>query len=301
MSWEIIAKILEIQPSNEFTSEMKFTAIAYANFARPDGSNVFPSVSTIAKITGYGERSVQRYKAALVSFGLLIPDGKGRHGTDKFRMPINSNRYATVTPLEFGGGDSPSGDNPSGVTVAHDPNEPFNTATAAAVFKMFQEEITKITPLLKKDLQAFLLKYPHDWILEAIQIAARQSVRKINYISSILQRWEAEGKDDGKKPRKDQQKKGRDESRPEYRKLPTAAEEEATGNYLKTPPKRVDPEIAERIRQREKEKAAQIELERQLQAAAQVTAIAEASRGKFMTLREWKEKQAQAAQTLAAA
>jgi hypothetical protein len=86
MAWKIVFQVLEMPITKEFTSELKFTALVYANFAKSDGSDVFPSVATVAQITGYHERSIQRYQRRLVDLGILIPDGRGRMGTNKYKF-----------------------------------------------------------------------------------------------------------------------------------------------------------------------------------------------------------------------
>mgnify|MGYP001205212066 CR=1 FL=1 len=68
---------------------LKFVLLAYSNFADHDGTNVYPSVATIAKKTSYSERSVQTITRILEGMGLLIPDGKGINGTNKWRIPVS--------------------------------------------------------------------------------------------------------------------------------------------------------------------------------------------------------------------
>ena len=43
--------------------------------------------------------------------------------------------------------------------------------------------------------------YPWEWVGEAFKIAAAENRRRWGYISAILRRWAAEGKDDGKSGR----------------------------------------------------------------------------------------------------
>jgi hypothetical protein len=40
--------------------------------------------------------------------------------------------------------------------------------------------------------------YPAEWIEQAVKEAVSLNIRKWRYIASILERWAAEGKDDGK-------------------------------------------------------------------------------------------------------
>lgn len=97
MAWKIVFQVLDMPITKDFTSELKFTAIVYANFANSNGDDAFPSVATVARITGYHERSIQRYQRRLVKLGVLIPDGRGRMGTNKYK----------VASIERGGTQSP--------------------------------------------------------------------------------------------------------------------------------------------------------------------------------------------------
>lgn len=55
----------------EFKPGHKYVLIAYADHADHHGRNIYPAVSTIAKKTGYDERSVQRLTKELNGMGLL--------------------------------------------------------------------------------------------------------------------------------------------------------------------------------------------------------------------------------------
>jgi len=78
----------------ELESTKKFVLLAYVDHADHDGKNIYPSVATIAKKTGYSERTIQRVTRELEKDGYLIPDGHGKQGTNKWR---------------YGGGDTVSG------------------------------------------------------------------------------------------------------------------------------------------------------------------------------------------------
>ena len=101
------------------------------------------------------------------------------------------------------------------------------------IFKTYEQNIGLLTPIISETLKDAENEYPEEWINEAFEICVAQNKRSWAYAETILKRWKTEGKDTGRGG-----KKPAEESRPEYRKLPTAAEEEASGNYLKTPPKR---------------------------------------------------------------
>lgn len=64
----------------------KFVLLAYADHADHDGNNVYPAIDTVAAKTGYNARTVQRATRNLEEKGLLIPDGVGPFGTNKWKI-----------------------------------------------------------------------------------------------------------------------------------------------------------------------------------------------------------------------
>lgn len=65
---------------------MKAIALAYADHAHDDGSHIYPSVDYVAWKTGFSRRSVQVITSQLVEVGVLVCDGKGNKGTNRYRM-----------------------------------------------------------------------------------------------------------------------------------------------------------------------------------------------------------------------
>lgn len=72
----------------DLPQDEKLVALAYADHADHDGTNIFPAISSIAQKTGYSERSVQRITRKLVERRLLLSDGEGPKGTRKWRMVV---------------------------------------------------------------------------------------------------------------------------------------------------------------------------------------------------------------------
>jgi len=104
---------LELDPNK------KFVLLAYADHANHNGENIWPAIETVAKKTGYHERSVQRITRELEEAGLLVPDGTGPKGTNKLKIPLNvgGDKIAPLTDCTQMG-DIPSGDIPSGDKIA---------------------------------------------------------------------------------------------------------------------------------------------------------------------------------------
>jgi DNA replication protein len=63
------------------------------------------------------------------------------------------------------------------------------------IFKLYEENIGPLTPLIADSLRDAEDTYPEEWIEEAIQIAVANNVRRWNYIDRILSRWQEEGRD----------------------------------------------------------------------------------------------------------
>ena len=104
----------------DFLPTHKFVLIAYADHADHNSRNIYPAVATIAKKTGFSERTIQRTTHDLEEMGLLIEDGTGPRGTNKWML--GGDTVSGVTPRQGDKkrkslGDIPSGDIPSGDTM----------------------------------------------------------------------------------------------------------------------------------------------------------------------------------------
>ena len=63
------------------------------------------------------------------------------------------------------------------------------------IFRLYEENIGPLTPLIADSLRDAQESYPEEWIEEAIRIAVANNVRRWNYIDHILTRWQEEGRD----------------------------------------------------------------------------------------------------------
>jgi DNA replication protein len=64
------------------------------------------------------------------------------------------------------------------------------------VFKLYEENIGALTPLLSDMLREAEREYPGEWFEEAFEIAVTRNVRNWKYIEAILRRWKENGKDE---------------------------------------------------------------------------------------------------------
>lgn len=61
------------------------------------------------------------------------------------------------------------------------------------IFKLYEENIGPLTPLLADALQDAERMYPLEWIAEAITLAVAKNKRNWKYVEAILKRWKVEG------------------------------------------------------------------------------------------------------------
>lgn len=64
------------------------------------------------------------------------------------------------------------------------------------LFKLYEENIGALTPLLADMLKEAEKNYPSTWFEEAIEIAVSRNIRNWKYIEAILTRWKENGKDE---------------------------------------------------------------------------------------------------------
>ena len=76
------------------------------------------------------------------------------------------------------------------------------------IFKLYEENIGPLTPLIADALKDSEKTYPPEWVAEALEIAVKNNKRSWKYVEAILRRW----KEDGhvkKQDRRDTQEDGR--------------------------------------------------------------------------------------------
>lgn len=142
-----------------------------------------------------GESTIRKYKGLLEEEGYLkIEKEKG----EVDRVAISQEMVMKMdTPLR----DSAPPATKQRGTPLLDSDEEYtkeyinnnNIGGAENIYKLFSENISELTPMLAEQLKAIEQDYPHDWIVQAIQEAVSNNVRKLKYIIAILKRWDKEG------------------------------------------------------------------------------------------------------------
>jgi DnaD/phage-associated family protein len=62
------------------------------------------------------------------------------------------------------------------------------------IFRLYEENIGPLTPMMSEMLQDAETTYPDGWIEDAIKIAVERNVRSWRYVEAILQSWQKEGR-----------------------------------------------------------------------------------------------------------
>ena len=75
------------------------------------------------------------------------------------------------------------------------------------VFKLYEENIGPLTPLIADALKDAEELYYADWIADAIELAVKNNKRNWKYCEAILKRWKEEGRAE-KQDRRDDKKSG---------------------------------------------------------------------------------------------
>lgn len=76
------------------------------------------------------------------------------------------------------------------------------------IFKLYEENIGPITPMIAEVLKTDENTYPAVWIKEAIEIAVTRNARNWKYVQAILERWQKEGRGNEQNRRDDSQDPG---------------------------------------------------------------------------------------------
>jgi DnaD/phage-associated family protein len=79
------------------------------------------------------------------------------------------------------------------------------TGTPPNIFKLYEDNIGPITPMMAEILKADEAEYPPDWIEEAIRSAVAHNARSWKYVQAILKRRQKEGHRDEQHRRNDSQ------------------------------------------------------------------------------------------------
>jgi len=66
------------------------------------------------------------------------------------------------------------------------------------IFKLYEENIGALTPLIADMLREAEKEYPSAWFEEAFEIAVAKNARHWRFVEAVLKRWKEKGKDERK-------------------------------------------------------------------------------------------------------
>ena len=195
MSVKVMGAVFDIEG---LSPTLKFVLLAYADHASHDGTGIWPAVQSIANKTGYSKRTIQNATKELQELGYMKKIGHHDSGTNLWKITI---------PYMGGAGDSPpgvteihsphAGDSPKPLVNHHiEPSEEEDN-----IFLLYESSIGLLTTNISEELKALEDDYPAMWITDAFAIAKENKAKSLKYVVSILSRWNANGKDDGYKPK----------------------------------------------------------------------------------------------------
>ena len=104
--------------------------------------------------------------------------------TEAGRRALGRLKKAGAAPMDS----SPTGKQPLVPSTEEKPN----------IFARYEDNIGTISPMLAEELKEAEAEYSWSWIDDAFKIAVTQNKRNWGYISAILRRWAAAGRDGGK-------------------------------------------------------------------------------------------------------
>lgn len=79
----------------------------------------------------------------------------------------------------------PEGFDEASVTLSH---------IRSNVFKLWEQNMGPLTPMISEELRDLMATYPAAWIEEAIRIAVKNEVRRLKYVLAVLERMRSEGR-----------------------------------------------------------------------------------------------------------
>ncbi len=142
---------------------------------------------------GTADQKIERAIAGAVRRGVVavvsVEQTNGRQ--QLFALNTETDRAAMARLSDESGADS-------GAPTADPWQEPEGRPN---IFALYEQNIGMLSPMIADELREAEELYPEDWLEDAFREAVGQNKRSWRYIASILERWEREGRGDGKSGR----------------------------------------------------------------------------------------------------
>lgn len=203
--------------------------LALADWANDTGA-CWPGLDRIAARTHQSRRNARYVLKQLQAAGIIsIRDGGGRHVTNVYSISLSRLQGNRTRLPEHVGTEPPTaqetvqdtvqpppetvqpadetvqtGDENPAKAVAREPiiepsKNPSTEAAAAAraeLFRLYENNIGLLTPMMVDELKWAQEEYPAAWFPDAFAEAVKANVRRWNYVKAILERWRTSGRDE---------------------------------------------------------------------------------------------------------
>ena len=183
----------DLLPLIEDADELKFTLFFFWAISKQEGSVVYldskeVQASTILHNWFFSENSMSAIQTALekaLSRKTIIA-ARSPQLPDRTLYFLNSPSGRAAAESFTDGTWSPN-------EADHLPLSPVKQPVAN-VYKLYEDNIGPLTPLIAEDLKEAQSEYSAQWIEEAIHLAVQNNKRSWRYVFAILKSWKKEGK-----------------------------------------------------------------------------------------------------------
>jgi DNA replication protein len=184
----------DLMPAIDDLAELKVTLYAFWYIQQLDGDIRFMKLSEMRKDTVLRTALEQLDKPGMVieilddALGKAVTRGTfimiDEPGRDRYYF-INTSRSQSIVDGYRKGQWKPWSvdQQPVGLDLAR-----------PDIFKLYEQNIGLITPLISEQLRLAEAEFPPEWIADAIKIAVDNNVRRWSYISRILVSWQERGR-----------------------------------------------------------------------------------------------------------
>lgn len=184
----------ELVPKIDSLAELRVCLYFFWRLERMDGEFRFLRAADIQadpkfmKLLGDtpadAQTTLQTALAAAVSHGALLTAEQPAGETYYF---LNSARgRAAVEAIQRGEWRAP----------ANLPGGPDLSLDHPNIYRLYEENIGPLAPMIAETLREAEQTYPMAWIEEAIRLAVEHNKRSWRYAAAILERWQQEGRDE---------------------------------------------------------------------------------------------------------
>lgn len=187
----------ELLPQIDHLGELKVTLYVFWLLERQESNPRFASVAEMiaderfmAALGGTPDEArtalLDALERAVLRGTLLCVEMQGQKPEERLYFLNSPRGRAAVKALRAGQWTPPSGARPLAVLADERPN----------IFRLYEENLGPLTPLIAEELQAAEREFRPDWIEDAIRIAVKRNARNWRYVEAILRSWQEKGRDE---------------------------------------------------------------------------------------------------------